>query len=72
MGPIGLVIGSTVYMVLDGDAGQVITAILTAIASGTFVYVAIVDILLDEFTTARDKYLKFVLVRRGRDGLPLY
>jgi len=65
MGPLGLVIGSTLYVFLEGDAGTVITALLTATASGTFIYVAIVDILLEEFTSARDKYLKFALAVGG-------
>ncbi len=33
---------------------------LTALASGTFVYVALVDVLMEEFGTAVDKVPKFV------------
>jgi hypothetical protein len=33
---------------------------LTALASGTFVYVALVDVLMEEFVSAVDKGPKFV------------
>ena len=42
-------------------AGGVITAVLTALAAGSFIYVAIVDILVEEFSNARLKWLKLLL-----------
>ncbi len=35
------------------------TASFTALASGTFIYVAVVDSLMHEFRSAKYKYLKF-------------
>lgn len=66
MCPLGILLGSGLYTAVAGStAGELTTAVLTAIASGTFVYVAIVDILLEEFQTARDKYIKFLLAVVG-------
>ena len=38
---------------------------LTALASGTFVYVALVDVLMEEFSTSSDKGTKFACVCGG-------
>jgi len=66
MCPLGVLLGSLLYLaVSDSGIEDLISAVLTAIASGTFLYVAIVDILVVEFRTSRDKYLKFLLALIG-------
>ncbi|KAL6080013.1 ZIP Zinc transporter family protein, variant 4 [Balamuthia mandrillaris] len=65
MVPSGMLIGIALQFALRGKAGTIATAVCTAIGSGTFLYVAIVDILLDEFMVAKDKYLKFGLAVFG-------
>ncbi len=63
MEPAGVLLGWSLSAVLDGRMAAA-TGILTALASGTFIYVATVDVLLPEFeVSARDKYLKSLLVR---------
>ncbi len=62
MEPAGVLLGWSLSAVLDGQVAAT-TGILTALASGTFIYVVTVDVLLPEFeVSARDKYLKSLLV----------
>jgi zinc transporter 1/2/3 len=42
-------------------AGGVITAVLVALAAGSFIYVAIVDILVEEFSNTKWKWAKLLL-----------
>lgn len=49
MTPLGGVLGMLLLSSLTDGAGGVFTAIVTAIAGGTFMYVAVIDILLSEF-----------------------
>jgi len=65
MEPAGVLLGWSLSAVLDGRMAAA-TGILTALASGTFIYVATVDVLLPEFeVSARDKYLKSLLATLG-------
>lgn len=38
-----------------------VNAVVSGIASGTFIYIALVDILLREFTVPQDKWIKYLL-----------
>lgn len=57
--PIGVAIG----IALDG-ASKLITSMLTSIAVGMFVYVA-VEVSTDEFVKKKDRYKKFALLIAG-------
>jgi len=61
MVPLGIVIGSILSIILQGRAAAVIEALVGGVASGTFIYIALVDILLAEFESAKDKYWKYLL-----------
>jgi len=60
MVPSGLVIGSILSVALESETATLLTAILNGIASGTFIYIALVDILLEQFTDAKHKFFKYI------------
>jgi len=49
MTPIGILLGYLLEQVLADRPGEITTSVLTAIAAGTFIYVALVDIMTVEF-----------------------
>jgi zinc transporter ZupT len=65
MSPFGSLIGTILMALLEDNAAAIFTAITTGIAAGTFVYIAVVDILAPEFMYSRDKYLKFLFTVVG-------
>jgi len=65
MVPSGIVIGLILSFVVTGQASDVIQAFVGGIASGTFIYIALVDVLLVEFSVARDKWWKYLLTVFG-------
>lgn len=58
MEPLGVAIGTVLSLVLNSTDTTMIEAIVGAVASGTFIYVATIDILVEEFARDSDKYLK--------------
>jgi len=65
MVPSGIVIGLILSFIVTGDASNLIQAFVGGLASGTFIYIALVDVLLVEFAVARDKWLKYLLTVFG-------
>jgi zinc transporter 1/2/3 len=65
MVPFGLVLGSILSLILSGESAILTTAILNGIASGTFIYIAIVDILLEQFNDAHYKFYKYMFTFFG-------
>lgn len=65
MAPLGIVIGMVLNTVMDEEAGEVLEAYTVAIAAGTFLYVAIVDILVEEFLITKDKWGKTLFLVIG-------
>jgi len=67
MTPAGVLVGALLEFFLSGEAADVTTAACTAFASGFFIYVALIDIMMEEFSEARyhNKYLKFLLLLVG-------
>lgn len=60
--PLAIIVGAISETFLSGIYGLVFTAIITGLSSGTFIYIALVDILVDEFTaTSRDLFPKYIL-----------
>jgi len=58
MEPIGIVIGEILNLTITGDSLMIVEALITAFASGTFIYVASIDILAEEFTRKTNKFQK--------------
>ena len=54
MTPIGILIGTVVSALLDSSGEQVFEAVFDAIAAGTFIYIASLDILREEFLPPKD------------------
>jgi len=67
MEPLGIIIGQILSLYLPADALSVTQALVVAVASGTFIYVAVMDIIPAEFGehNAEDKYKKFALFSLG-------
>ncbi len=65
MEPAGLLLGWTLVAVFEGQTGRAISGVLTTVAAGMFIYIAIVDILLQEFGSIvgnMDRYLGVLFV----------
>lgn len=58
MAPLGIICGTGLNSVMSNEAGEQLEAYTVSIAAGSFLYVAIVDILVEEFLIIRDKWLK--------------
>jgi len=67
MEPLGIVIGEILSLYLPEDALSVTQALVLAVASGTFIYVAVMDIIPAEFgeNNTEDKYKKFAIFSIG-------
>jgi zinc transporter ZupT len=63
--PLGVVVGTVIQEFLTGIYAVIGTIVATGIGAGTFIYVAIVDIMLVEFKNPQDKYPKMGLVLAG-------
>ena len=62
MSPLGVVLGAAFSV----DSGESVTSgAIQAFAAGSFIYVALVEILLGEFDSGDDKGLKFVMMLLG-------
>lgn len=61
MTPIGILLGYVLEQTLDEQSGETATSCLTAVASGTFIYVALMDIMLEEFKNLTEKYWKLLM-----------
>jgi len=60
MAPLGILFGMLLRLAISEDAADSVEALIVSITAGSFIYVALVDILLEEFHTARDKYKKTI------------
>lgn len=63
--PLGVILGTIVSLFLSSTALLAIQGFFVALAAGTFIYVAVVDIILQEFTDQSYKYPKFFLLVGG-------
>lgn len=63
--PAGIVLGIAVMALVTGRAAQAFEALFDALAAGTFLYVAVVDIIEEEFASRHNQWLKFALVTAG-------
>eukprot|EP01062_Namystynia_karyoxenos_P033274 TRINITY_DN24492_c0_g1_i1.p3 TRINITY_DN24492_c0_g1~~TRINITY_DN24492_c0_g1_i1.p3 ORF type:complete len:168 (+),score=64.77 TRINITY_DN24492_c0_g1_i1:113-616(+) len=64
--PLGVALGWGLRQATEGAAARTVTAVLDAAASGTFIYIAVVDTLQEEFSSGgRDGQRKFLAVIAG-------
>ena len=61
IGPVGVTIG----IVLSATANDIIEGIFLSISTGTFLYVACSEVIVEEFSTPDKRYLKFFLYLMG-------
>ena len=61
VGPIGVAIG----IVLAETAGELVEGIFLSISTGTFLYVACSEVIIEEFSTPEKRYIKFGLYLVG-------
>ncbi|MCF7792933.1 MAG: ZIP family metal transporter [Candidatus Cloacimonetes bacterium] len=65
MTPLGIMLGYLFSVLLSGSSEQIFEAIFDALAAGTFIYVAVMDILDEEFTIREKLITKFSFVLVG-------
>jgi zinc transporter 1/2/3 len=65
MTPLGIVLGVAMTAVMAGTSEQLTTSVFDALAAGTFLYVAVIDIIEEEFTRPQGRRLKFNLLVLG-------
>ena len=57
IGPIGMIIG----LILSTTTNELIEGVFLAISTGTFIYIACSEVIVEEFESGGNKYWKFVL-----------
>lgn len=65
MTPLGIAAGAILGALLSGKAAQWFEGIFDALAAGTFLYIAVVDIVENEFAKREDAAAKFTMVLLG-------
>jgi zinc transporter 1/2/3 len=65
MTPIGIILGAILSASLTGHAALLTEGIFDALAAGTFIYVAILDVIGEEFSLPGDRLAKFLLAASG-------
>lgn len=63
--PVGILLGMAVMSIVTGRTALIFEALFDALAAGTFLYVAVVDIIGEEFANKQSQVLKFSLVSLG-------
>lgn len=63
--PLGILVGASLHELLSGRTQQGLDAAFLALAAGTFVYVATLDILREEFAEPRGRFGKWLSVVVG-------
>ena len=72
MTPLGIVLGTVGLNLLEGRAAMLIEGSFTALAAGTFIYVAILDMIDAEMSRIDDRIARFVRSALiGKDDVPM-
>lgn len=71
MTPIGVLTGLAFSRALSGQTAVILEAVFDALAAGTFVYVAVLDIIDESFAEKVDLGIKFALLTAGFLGMAL-
>ena len=66
MTPLGIVLGTIASGILEGPAAVAIEGSFNALAAGTFIYIAILDVINAEMSSADDRVAHFVRSGDGR------
>lgn len=65
MTPLGIVLGAFARSRIGGDTATIVSGMVDALTAGTFLYIAIVDILEEEFATREGRWAKFAMLLCG-------
>jgi zinc transporter 1/2/3 len=65
MTPLGIVLGSAFSALLQGSAAYGVEAVFDGLAAGTFLYIAILDIMVEVFLAKEDRWTHFFLMALG-------
>lgn len=65
MTPLGIILGSIFSTMLKGKAAYAVEAVFDGLAAGTFLYIAILDIMVEVFLHREDRWVKYFLMALG-------
>ena len=65
MTPFGILIGLVAAIILETRAENIMECFFDSLAAGTFLYVAFIDIIEEEFISTHDKTVKFISLSFG-------
>ncbi len=65
MTPLGVILGTVFSTMFSGKTDAAFEAVFDALAAGTFLYVAVVDIIEEVFDRPHDRWLKVLLIMSG-------
>ena len=72
MTPLGIVLGTVASNVLEGQSATLIEGVFNALAAGTFIYIAILDVLNAEMSRIDDRVANFIRSSlAGTDDVPM-
>ena len=65
MTPLGIVLGAVLDHLLQAKYGRLFEGVFDCLAAGTFLYIAIIEIIGKEFAVETGRKLKFVALSTG-------
>lgn len=65
MTPLGIFLGSVLSDAFGSNTGKVLEGVFDSLAAGTFIYVAVLDIIEEEFSIPGNEVLKFLSILAG-------
>lgn len=69
--PFGILAGAGLAFLASGPSGRLVEAVFDSLAAGTFLYIAVLDIIQEEFFQPTDRWPKFLLLVIGLVGMAL-
>ena len=60
MTPLGILFGTTVSSLMQGESAELVKGVFNALAAGTFIYVAVMDVIGGEMARIEDRMAHFV------------
>ena len=65
MTPLGIAMGDGIHEVLSGESARAMSAVVVALAAGTFIYIAALDLIRDEFLRPGSAWVKWCWTALG-------
>lgn len=65
MTPLGIFLGSALNRTFGSSTGQILEGVFDSLAAGTFIYIAVLDIIEEEFSIPGNEFLKFFSIIAG-------